>query len=103
MRNELIERLGADLWPSDDAMCVKKCGLIREAIEALAAYDTDDRIKELREALAKISLGSKLGKEMFEQRVKARKGRLTWYAVNVLQDNLAAREGTAHTALKGDA
>jgi hypothetical protein len=53
----------------------------------------------LREALTKISAGSKLGIEMFETRVRERKGRLTWWAVNVLQDHLAACQGTADAAL----
>jgi hypothetical protein len=51
------------------------------------------------EALEKIRAGSKLGIEMFEARVRERKDRLTWWAVNVLQDHLAACEGTADVAL----
>ena len=58
-----------------------------------------DTITRLQAALERIEAGSKLGAEMFERRVKERKGRLTWYAVNVLQDNLDACQGTARAAL----
>jgi hypothetical protein len=65
---------------------------------ARAALDASG-IGEMVEALEKIRAGSKLGIEMFEARVRERKDRLTWWAVNVLQDHLAACEGTADAAL----
>jgi hypothetical protein len=52
----------------------------------------------LRAALETIANGAKLGTEMFEVRMKGRT-RTTWYAVNVLQDNLSACAGTAAFAL----
>lgn len=64
-----------------------------------STVEAGDALREAREALEKIAGGSRLGIGMFERRVKEHDCRLTWYAVNVLQDNLAACEGTAHAAL----
>lgn len=52
----------------------------------------------LREALERIASGAKLGTEMFSERMAGKKS-LTWHAVNVLQENLAACGGTASSAL----
>jgi hypothetical protein len=61
-----------------------------------------EEIERKDEALRQIVSGSRLGAEMFATRVSECKYRLTWYAVNVLQDNLAACEGTASRALTTD-
>lgn len=45
-------------------------------------------------ALETIAKGSRLGLEMFGERMRGKRS-LTWWAVNVLQDNLEACMGTA--------
>lgn len=66
---------------------------------ALSERTAAGEVERLREALQQIRAGSRYGIDVFEQRVRDRKDRLTWFAVNVLQDNLAACEGTASAAL----
>lgn len=55
----LIERLKADLWPSDDAICMKKCGEIREAISELEAMQAE--IDRYRNDLSGIANAVRLG------------------------------------------
>lgn len=57
------------------------------------------RIEALEAALRKIAGGAKTGEEMFKERLGDRKSP-TWFAVNVLQDSLAACRGTAERALE---
>lgn len=55
--------------------------------------------ERMREALATIELGSGNGIKQFKERMAGRKSP-TWYAVNVLQDYLAAAQGSARQALE---
>lgn len=57
------------------------------------------RIEELEAALRAIANGSELSERHFEARLAARKNRLSWFVVNVIQDGLAACKGSARAAL----
>jgi hypothetical protein len=80
-------------WPERREIALNKARSIATLLPS------DKALEQCENALERIAAGSKLGKEMFEQRVRDRKGRLTWHAVNVLQDHLAACEGTASATL----
>lgn len=77
-------------------------GVSRQAVDEVLAQVASLRGQvAARDAVLKaIVAGARLGKELFEQRVHERKDRLTWWAVNVLQDNLACCGGAAEEALK---
>lgn len=57
-----------------------------------------DKVK-MREALDTIANAAELSGALFEARVIERKDRLTWWAVNVLQDCVSATQGHASQAL----
>ncbi len=54
-----------------------------------------DNHKALVERVAFIEAAAGQSITEFERRVKDRKGRLTWWAVNVLQDNMVCIKGEA--------
>ena len=71
--------------------------LCDEAAEALSRQKAAG--DAMKEALQSIHQGAELGRALFEERVHDRKDRLTWWAVNVLQDHLACSGATAERAL----
>lgn len=87
----------------DEAACHTDCtrcgtnGWIVD-LDALQAHASPREVR-LEAALQTIEGGSTLGLELFSTRMEGKKSP-TWYAVNVLQDNLAACRGTARTALE---
>ena len=90
----LVERL------YDEAACADyaaDANMLNEAADTIEAQAT--RIEALEAALRKIAGGAKTGEEMFKERLGDRKSP-TWFAVNVLQDSLAACHGTAERALE---
>ncbi|MDB5584335.1 MAG: hypothetical protein JWR80_9511 [Bradyrhizobium sp.] len=94
--DKLVERLrGREVLPSGDP----ELGPLTGGLINPDGPEAADRIEVLEAALRQIEGGANLGKLTFELRVKERNNRLTWYAVNVLEDNLAACAGTATKAL----
>jgi hypothetical protein len=105
---ERAELLGGHL--TDDQVAFETAMLMRTDLNHEAVLQTaKDRIRwlsrklviaaALPEALATIANGAANGLAEFKARLGDRKAP-TWHAVNALQDNLAACQGTARTALQ---
>ena len=100
----LVQRLDAAIKDDHERGCQGRyysctCGYDNDCSQAM--QDAKSRIEALEAALRKIAGGAKTGEEMFKERLGDRKSP-TWFAVNVLQDSLAACHGTAERALEGE-